>query len=80
MSEFHGNAEKREHHEKLKKAAETAQSFASRTGKNNVMPMPPRSPGHPKSHAINLESQGNSYSKPEGELRQGVNPGARRQP
>lgn len=81
MSELHKNAEKREQHYKLKKAAENAQTFETRVQKkNNVTPMPSREPGHPKSHAVHLRSGGTSHSKPQGDLRHGLNPGARRQP
>lgn len=39
-----------------------------------------REPAHPRSHAIHLEAPGTAQTKPAGDLRHGINPGARRQP
>lgn len=80
MSEFHGNPAKKQHQEKLKKAAKTAHSHETKLHKERDAPVPPQEPGHPKSHAMNLGAPGSLHAKPAGNLRQGLNPGARRQP
>lgn len=80
MSESHSNSAKKQFQEKLKKAAETARSHEAKSRKEANASAPPQAPGHPKSHAINLQGPSSSYLRPEGNLRQGSNPGARRQP
>jgi hypothetical protein len=56
------------------------QARFAETPKESKATAPSKEPAHPRSHAIHLEAPGTAHTKPAGDLRHGVNPGARRQP
>jgi hypothetical protein len=78
MSDSLHDLAKKEHHQKLKKAAETAHSHAAKIRSGN--PTLAQQPEHPNFRTDSLKARGAAHPKPERKLRQGVNPGARRQP
>ncbi len=70
--------EQAEREEKLKRAAEVARALAAKVdGSAGAR----QGSEHDRARAAHLEAgEGSAHTKPEGNVRQGMNPGARRQP